>query len=68
MDPLLGSGQQATTEVLLEAVFSMWSGLRLYHSTDQFELVSAVQCSGASAVKWSELVGEWLSCKIVTGE
>jgi hypothetical protein len=31
---LLASGPYSTMEVLLEAVFSMWSVPRLYHSTD----------------------------------
>jgi hypothetical protein len=49
-------------EILLEAVFSMWSAPSLYHDTDQVqsvseeligELVSAVKYS-----EWSEMVGE----------
>jgi hypothetical protein len=40
---LLGSGPQATMEVLLEEVFSMCSALRLYHTTNRVQLVSAVQ-------------------------
>jgi hypothetical protein len=39
LEPLLGSGPRATTEKLLEAVFSLSSSLRLYHSTDHSELV-----------------------------
>jgi hypothetical protein len=35
LEPLLGSGLRATVEVLLEEVFSTWSALRLYHSTDR---------------------------------
>jgi hypothetical protein len=30
--PLLGSDPRATKEVLLEAVFSMWSAPRLHHA------------------------------------
>jgi hypothetical protein len=45
LQPLLCSGSPATMEVLLEAVFSMWSASEIYHSTDR---VSAVQWSGAS--------------------
>jgi hypothetical protein len=37
IDPLLGSGPRATMEVLLEAVFSMWSAPRLYHATDRVQ-------------------------------
>jgi hypothetical protein len=37
LEPLLDSGQHATVEVLLEAVFSMWSGPKLYHSTDRVQ-------------------------------
>jgi hypothetical protein len=54
LKPLLGSGLSATIEVLLEAMFSMWSTPRLYHSTDRVQLVqyntvqySTVQWSGA---------------------
>jgi hypothetical protein len=36
---LLGSSPHATMEVELEAVFSMWSALQLYHATDQVQLV-----------------------------
>jgi hypothetical protein len=45
LELLLGSGPRTTIEELLEAVFSMWSGPRLYHSTDrvQFSAVSAMQ-------------------------
>jgi hypothetical protein len=32
--PLLDGGPHATMEVLLEAVFSVWSASRLYHATD----------------------------------
>jgi hypothetical protein len=35
LKPLLDSGPRTTVELLLEAVFSMWSVRRLYHSTDQ---------------------------------
>jgi hypothetical protein len=47
---LLGVGMRATTEVLLEAVFPMWSFPRLYHATDrvQFSPVSAIEFSGIS--------------------
>jgi hypothetical protein len=63
MEPLLGngritneiaavdSGPRATVEVLVEAVFSMWSAPRLYDPTDQ----GAVQLR---KVKWSKLVDE----------
>jgi hypothetical protein len=34
LEPLLGSRLRATMEVQLEAVFSMWSAPRLYHSID----------------------------------
>jgi hypothetical protein len=46
---LLRSGPRATMEVLLEAVFSMWSAPRLYKLD---------RPSSVSAVEWSELVGE----------
>jgi hypothetical protein len=42
LEPLLNSGSSSTMEVLLEAVFSMWSGSRLYHSTYRLELVRTV--------------------------
>jgi hypothetical protein len=35
LEPLLVSGPRATMDVLLEAVFSMWSAPRLYHLTNQ---------------------------------
>jgi hypothetical protein len=35
LEPLLGIGPRATMEVQLEAVFSMWSVPRLYHSIDR---------------------------------
>jgi hypothetical protein len=35
LEPLLGSGPRATMEVLLEALFCMWSAPRIYHSTDR---------------------------------
>jgi hypothetical protein len=35
LEPLVGSGPRATMEVQLEATFSMWSALRLYHSIDR---------------------------------
>jgi hypothetical protein len=44
-------------QILLEAMFSMWSTPRLHHSTDQVGLVSAVQLSW---VEWCVLVGEWV--------
>jgi hypothetical protein len=37
--PLLGSGQHATMEVLLEAAFSICSAPRLYHETDRVQRV-----------------------------
>jgi hypothetical protein len=37
LQPLLGSGQHTIIEVLLETVFSMWSALRLYYSTDRVQ-------------------------------
>jgi hypothetical protein len=43
LELLLGSGTRATVEVLLEAVFSMWSAPMLYQSTNRVELVSAEQ-------------------------
>jgi hypothetical protein len=43
---LLGRGPRETMEVLLEAVFSVWSALRLYHSTDQDEIVLIGAVSG----------------------
>jgi hypothetical protein len=49
---LLGSGLHTIMELLLEVVFSMGL-LRVYHSTNQVQVVSAVQ--------WSKLVGEWVS-------
>jgi hypothetical protein len=49
---LYGSGPRPTTEVMLEAVFSMWSAPRLYHATDRD------QFSYYMAVEWRELVGE----------
>jgi hypothetical protein len=57
LESLVGSSLRPTMEVLLEAVFSMLSALRLYHLTDQVELVSAVQWSGVS----------WLVSERVTG-
>jgi hypothetical protein len=33
--PLLGSGPCVILEVLLEAMFSVWSAPKLYHSTDR---------------------------------
>jgi hypothetical protein len=44
LEPLMSSGLRTTIEVLLEAVSSMWSALRLYHLTNQVHLV---QWSGA---------------------
>jgi hypothetical protein len=35
LEPLIGSSLHATMEVQLEAVFSMWSAPRLYHSIDR---------------------------------
>jgi hypothetical protein len=35
LEPLLGGGPRAPMEVQLEAVFSMWSAPRLYHSIDR---------------------------------
>jgi hypothetical protein len=35
LESLLGSDPRAPKEVLLEAVFSMWSAPRLYHATDR---------------------------------
>jgi hypothetical protein len=35
LEPLLGSSPRATMEVLLEAVFSMWSAPMSYYSTDR---------------------------------
>jgi hypothetical protein len=34
LEPLLDSSPRSTMEVLLEAVFSMWSPQKLYRSTD----------------------------------
>jgi hypothetical protein len=48
-DPLLGSVPHTEVEVLLDAVFSMWSILRPYHTSS----VSPVH-----VVEWSEFVGE----------
>jgi hypothetical protein len=39
LELLLGSGPRSKMEVLLEAVFSMWSAPKLCHSTDLVELV-----------------------------
>jgi hypothetical protein len=57
--PLPGSGTHATMEVLLKAVFSMWSTSRLYHATDRVQLVhcSAVQRS-------EELLGDLVTERI----
>jgi hypothetical protein len=38
LEPFLDSSPHATMEVLLEAVFSMWSAPRLHHPTDQVEI------------------------------
>jgi hypothetical protein len=38
LEPLLGSGLRATMEVLLEAVFSVWSTSRLHHTTSTVAL------------------------------
>jgi hypothetical protein len=54
-EPLLGSGPCTTMELLFEVVFSMWSTLRLYHSTDRVQFTDWVQCSW---VQWSEV--SWL--------
>jgi hypothetical protein len=43
---LLGRGPLATMVVLLEAVFSMWSAPRLFHSTDRVDLVTPVWTLG----------------------
>jgi hypothetical protein len=37
LEPLLGSGPRATMEMLLEAMFSMWSVPRLYQATDRVQ-------------------------------
>jgi hypothetical protein len=37
LEPLLGSGPPTTMEVLLEAVLSMWSTLRLNHPTKRLQ-------------------------------
>jgi hypothetical protein len=34
---LLGSGPHSTIEVMLRAVFSMWSAPKLYHSTGRVQ-------------------------------
>jgi hypothetical protein len=60
LELLLGSGPRATREVLLEAVFYFWSAPSLYYPTDRVQVVSAVQCNGASAVEGSELIG-WVT-------
>jgi hypothetical protein len=57
LELLLGSGLRSTMEVLLEAVVSMWSTPRLYHSTE----FSSFQLVQSSAVEWSEWAGEWVS-------
>jgi hypothetical protein len=63
LELLLRSCLPAKMDVLLEAMFSMWFAPRLYHSTDQVELVSAVQLSTG---KWSKLVGEQFSrCELL---
>jgi hypothetical protein len=48
LEPLLGRSLRTTMELLLEAVFSVWSALRLYNSTDR------VHFSEFSTVEWSE--------------
>jgi hypothetical protein len=53
LEQLLGSGPRSTMEVLLEAMYSM--GPLRGHITRQTEM------SLGNAVKWSELVGEWVS-------
>jgi hypothetical protein len=57
LESLLGSGHRATIEILLEAVFSLWSAPRLYHSTDGVQLV---QCR---AVGWSSVELRADSCE-----
>jgi hypothetical protein len=42
LKPLLCSGPRAKMEAPLEAVFPMWSALRLYHSTERRGLNLAV--------------------------
>jgi hypothetical protein len=49
LEPLLCSGPPKTMEIMLEAVFSMWSAPRLYHPTDGVHLV---ECSGVERVGW----------------
>jgi hypothetical protein len=49
LGPLLCSGPRTTMEEMLEAVFSMWSAPRLYHSTDRVELL---ECNGVERVGW----------------
>jgi hypothetical protein len=51
LEPLVGSSQRATMEVLLEAIFSM-GPLRAYTIRLDFESLSVVQCSGAERVGW----------------
>jgi hypothetical protein len=43
IDPLLDSGPHAAVEVLLEALFSVWSAPRLITQRTDFSSVSAVE-------------------------
>jgi hypothetical protein len=52
---LPSSGLCTTMEVLLEAVFSVWSARRLYDSTDWVQFSQWVECSW---VEWSKV--SWL--------
>jgi hypothetical protein len=58
LEPLLGIGPRATMEVQLEAVFSMWSAPRLYHSSTEFQtvqlLASRRQAKDHQCNQWSE--------------
>jgi hypothetical protein len=39
LERLLGSDPRATLEVLMEAVFSIWSAPMLYHSKDRVQFI-----------------------------
>jgi hypothetical protein len=54
--PLLCSGLRATMEVLLEAVFVIWSAPRLYHSTDRLEFSSRRRRRNGKSQIWDSKI------------
>jgi hypothetical protein len=54
--PLLDSGPGATTEVLLEAVFSMWPVPRLYHATDRVQSITRVEAGSNTSTVTQRVV------------